>query len=332
MHIILYFAEFTPELQVFQAKVKARLGEAIRPSTIGMQNLAFRTLAMFCILFSSKFPNVSVITLLSYIEFLADNKYSVATVKNYLSACKTKFKQLQLDVIAFESNLIKYALKSLECNSPKLYKVKPILSFTEIFQLVYVLKAHPLFDMYRMAILLGFMGMLLISNVVQVSLAQFNKHKHLARGDLMLTSKGIKILLKWSKTMQTHRQGAVVILPHIPSSLMCPVNVLSALNKHFPEDPSQPLFSYRVSNKLKYVSRAKIQNLLNLAANKCNLQHSVTFHALRRSAASLAFHAGVPLEQIKAQGCWSSEAIWSYIDSSAKAVLLPQFFTLGFGI
>jgi hypothetical protein len=194
--------------------------------------------------------------------------------------------------------------------------------------------------MYRLAILLGFMGTLQISNVVQVSLAQFNKNKHLARGDLTLTSKGITILLKWSKTMQTHKQGAVVILPHIPCSLMCPVNVLSALNKHFPVDPSQPLFSYRVNNKLKYVSRAKIQNLLNLAAKKCNLQYSVTFHALRRSAASLAFMAGVPLEQIKAQGCWLSEAIWSYIDSSAKAVILPQFFAksysnttaLGFGI
>jgi site-specific recombinase XerD len=134
---------------------------------------------MFCILFSSQFPKVSVITLLSYIEFLADNKYSASSVKNYLSACKIKFKQLQLDVIAFESNLIKFALKSLECNSPNVYKVKAILSFTEI-QLVYVLQAHPLFYMYRLAILLGFMRMLRISNVVQVSLAQFNKHRHLA--------------------------------------------------------------------------------------------------------------------------------------------------------
>jgi hypothetical protein len=71
---------------------------------------------------------------------------------------------------------------------------------------------------------------------------------------------------------------AVVILPHIPSSIMCAVNVLSALNKHFPVDPLQPLFLYMVNNKQKYVSRSKV---IHLSAKKCSLQHSVTFHALR---------------------------------------------------
>jgi hypothetical protein len=66
--------------------------------------------------------------------------------------------------------------------------------------------------------------------------------------------------------------------------------------------------------------------MLHLAAKKLNYQHNITFHSLRRSAASLAFKAGVPLEQIKAQGCWSSEAIWSYIDTSAKTVIFPKFF------
>jgi integrase len=194
--------------------------------------------------------------------------------------------------------------------------------------------------MYRLAIILGFMGMLRISNVVQISLQQFDNNKHLTRGDLKITAKGIQILLKWAKTMQTYRQGAVVVLPYIHGSLMCPVNALNALNKQFPIHHNKPLFAYMVQGKVKYVSRSKIQNLLNLAAKKCNLQQSITFHALRRSAASLAFQAGIPLEQIKAQGCWSSEAIWSYIASSAKAVLLPQFFAnsyasttaLGFGI
>jgi hypothetical protein len=102
--ILLYIVEFSPPLQVFAEKVKARLGQAFRPGTVNMQNLAFKTLAMFCILFSAQFPNVSVITLLRYIEFLADNKYAASTVKNYISACKTKFKQMQLDVTAFESN------------------------------------------------------------------------------------------------------------------------------------------------------------------------------------------------------------------------------------
>jgi hypothetical protein len=37
--------------------------------------------------------------------------------------------------------------------------------------------------------------------------------------------------------------------------------------------------------------------MLNLDAKKLQYQHCVTFHALRRSAASLAFKAGILLEQ-----------------------------------
>jgi integrase len=66
--------------------------------------------------------------------------------------------------------------------------------------------------------------------------------------------------------------------------------------------------------------------MLHLAAKKLKFQQNITFHSLRRSAASLAFKAGVPLDQIKAQGFWSSEAIWSYIETSAKTVMFPQFF------
>jgi hypothetical protein len=108
------------------------------------------------------------------------------------------------------------------------------------------------------------MGMLRISNVVQISLAQFDINKHLTREDLKINPKGIQIVLKWAKTMQTYRQGAVVILPYIRGSLMCPVNALNALNTLFPIHHTKPLFAYMVHGKIKYVSRSKIQNLLNL--------------------------------------------------------------------
>jgi hypothetical protein len=57
---LLYITEFSPALQVLAGKVKARLGQAFLPGTVSMQNLAFRTLAMFCTLFSAQFPNILV--------------------------------------------------------------------------------------------------------------------------------------------------------------------------------------------------------------------------------------------------------------------------------
>jgi hypothetical protein len=102
---------------MYQQKVKHRLGSAFRESTLNSQALAYKTLAMFCILFSLPFPHVSVATLLAFIEFLVDNNYNVATVKNYISSCKSKYKQLQLPIIAFQSELIKFSIRSLGTKS-----------------------------------------------------------------------------------------------------------------------------------------------------------------------------------------------------------------------
>jgi hypothetical protein len=132
----------------------------------------------------------------------------------------------------------------LEINAPNVYKVKPILTFQQECDLINVMSSHPLYLLYKIAVLLGFIGMLRISNVALVSLKQFQFTKHLAREDLVMDDQGIRVHLKWSKTMQTYRQGVVVVLPYIKNSIICPVTALLALNTIFPTHPKQPLLSY----------------------------------------------------------------------------------------
>ena len=38
-----------------------------------------------------------------------------------------------------------------------------------------------------------------------------------------------------------------------------------------------------------------------------------TFHDLRRSGATFAFHSHVPIQDIKRHGTWSSDCVWRYI-------------------
>jgi hypothetical protein len=94
------FVEFPPSLQVFQGKVKSRIKGAYRPSTIKSQTLAVRTLATFCNFYEVNFPA----TLLSFVEFLADNKLAPCTIKNYISSIKSTFRWIDMDVSQFESN------------------------------------------------------------------------------------------------------------------------------------------------------------------------------------------------------------------------------------
>jgi hypothetical protein len=91
IYCIAIFLEFPSTLKVFQGKVKARLKSAYRPSTLESQTLAVRKLATFCIFYEISFPNVSTATLLSLVEFLADNHLAPATIKNYISSIKATF-------------------------------------------------------------------------------------------------------------------------------------------------------------------------------------------------------------------------------------------------
>ena len=52
-----------------------------------------------------------------------------------------------------------------------------------------------------------------------------------------------------------------------------------------------------------------------------------TFHASRRSGASLAFDSNIDLAKIKQHGNWKSEAIWTYLNSTpSSASTIPTTF------
>jgi integrase len=288
--------------------------------------MAVKTLASFCILFGEQFPKLATCTILSFIEFLSDNALAPATIRNYVCSVKAVFKRLSIDVNNFESHLVKLALRSLDKNAKVRYKPKPILSIENISQLLYNMNTHPMYVFFAVAILFAFMGMLRISNVTCASFKKFDPLRHIARGDVQPSEQGLVITIKWSKTLQSYRQGAVVHLPSIPHSPLCPVAVFNLLNSKFPVPNNLPLLSYLAGSTYRVISKNSLQAMLKSAAAQANIPFDTSFHIFCRSAASLAFAAGVPFKQIQAHGTWTSESIWSYIHSSAKAALLPNFF------
>jgi hypothetical protein len=235
-----YFTEFPPTLKCFQATVHHRITAAYRPATLKAQKSALKLLASFCILYELKFPVVSVPTTLSFVEFLADNYLAPATIKNYLSSVNSNFRRLGIDVTSFNSNLIKLALKSLERNAPKTYKPKPVLSIVQIQQLLNVATAQPMYIFFRLEILLALIGMLRISNIACISISNFDVLRHIARGDVVIPPSGLDI--KWSKTLQSYSQSAIINLPKIQGSPLCPVAAFQALIANYQVPPPNTLY------------------------------------------------------------------------------------------
>jgi integrase len=195
-----------------------------------------------------------------------------------------------------------------------------------VHQLLVAASTQPLFIFFRLAVLFAFIGMLRISNIACISIKNFDAVRHITRGDVTITPQGLSVHIKWSKTLQSYRQSAVVHLPRIMGAQMCPVAAFEQLLAKYPLPPSAPLLAYPVGSNIHLVTKNQLQTILKQAAGKTNLPFDTSFHIFRRSAASIAFAAGVPFKQIQAHGTWTSEAVWSYIHHSAKASVLPDFF------
>jgi hypothetical protein len=159
---------------------------------------------------------------------------------------------------------------------------------------------------YNLAFILGYLGLLHISNVVPNSRGTFDPHWDLRRGDLVI-SDNILYNLKWTKTLPKHNQTAQI--PHFPikNSIACPLTAFNDLQRSFPVLPNDPVLSYWVSGSLYIITQASIRSHLRNLVSILAYNKAISFHSLRHSGASLAFSSGV-------HGTWTSDALWAYID------------------
>ena len=89
--------------------------------------------------------------------------------------------------------------------------------------------------MYRAAFLLGFFGLLRISNITPPFIKAFEPNKHLLRRDVSFLYRGTHIRLKWAKNIQSPER-----VQH-KDPIMCPTQTLKALMAKKVLKPSDPL-------------------------------------------------------------------------------------------
>jgi integrase len=284
-------------------------------------------LAIFCLYHDVAFPGVSVFTVLAFIEFLNDNGISVPTIKNYISAVKSMFKLHNVACNAFDSPQISLALMSLTKNSIPSSVVKPILSPHQFALIINQTLRFPLHLFYKISFLFGFFALLRISNVAPASKAAFDPFRHLRRGDVYIKNNVLYIHLRWTKTLQRHRQAAIVPIYPVPGSPLCPLQAFIQLNKFFPVAPTDPFLSHRSASGLYIITQSQIRSIFKKCILYLSFDRALSFHSLRRSGASLAFASGVPFHSIQAHGTWSSDALWAYIDAGARDASVPRLFS-----
>ena len=183
----------------------------------------------------------------------------------------------------------------MSCPDPK--QVLTPQTLTQLIQLVNLLPLGPL---YTAVFLLAFHGFFRISNLLPLTGTAFQPSSHLTRGDVSITTTGVTVFIKWTKTLQASRNTHHIPLASIPGSPLCPRQAIISLCNAYPVYSQAPMFSYMCKGKLTILTQLQVRTVLSQTLTSMGLNpKDFGFHTFRRSGASLAFSLNVPVQYIK---------------------------------
>ena len=306
----------TEALTSLSAKAASRLHQAFRPKTRGAYQNMFRTFVAFCIYIKCVLAKVDIKVILAFLECLVANGCSASMVENHVSAIKAHFVLHDLSFQVFSHPQVKYFLKALRINRPLSVRPHNIISIDRLAQISAACEDLSSGIVYRAVFLTAFFGFFRLSNLAPHALAAFDKTRHLTGEDVFFTRRFVKVLLKWSKTMQTRDRIQCVTLPRLHNNLLCPYSALKALFKTYPMSPDSSLFQINSTRGYITLTDSRIRKILKKVNQTLGLNPAFhTFHDFRRSGATFAYDSHIPIQDIKRHGTWSSKCVWRYIQS-----------------
>ena len=175
---------------------------------------------------------------------------------------------------------------------------------------------------FRAIFLTGFFGFLRLSNLAPHFLATFDYTRHLTGQDLSFNDKLVKIMVKWTKTMQNRDTVKVICLPKLKNSVICLFRALKVLCKLYPMSASTSVFQVQGKSGWQSLTDTKVRKCLKAINVSLGLNtHFFTFHSFRRSGATFAYNSHMSIQQIKLHGPWSSDCVWRYIRAGENLAL-----------
>ena len=163
------------------------------------------------------------------------------------------------------------------------------------------------------AALLMFFGLLRRSNVLPSSHTSFDPALHLRRCDLEFTHTGLKLHIRWSKTIQFRSRELVIPLCRIPRHPLCPVRAAFQALHLTPDAPLEgPAFVIPYGPQYSPTTASRFVHIVKQhLSHHCDTSQ-ISGHSFRRGGASWAYARGVPIDTIRQLGDWASNAYMSY--------------------
>ena len=95
---------------------------------------------------------------------------------------------------------------------------------------------------YKAVLLTAFFGFFRLSNIAPHAKAEFDSTRYFTGGDVFFLETEVRMLLKWSKTIQFRDQYTLVVLPKLGVSSICPYQALKKVMSLYNLGKNSPLF------------------------------------------------------------------------------------------
>ena len=275
----------------------------------------------FSICANVKIRQLSISEALSYLEFLVVNKTSAHMISNHVSAIRAMSVLYDLPYQLWDHPKIKYFVKSVKIARPLALPKKNVIDLNTLKLIVAATQNWPNSMVYKAVFLTAFFGFFRLSNIAPHAISEFDITRHFTGGDIFFKNDEVQLLLKWSKTMQYRNEYKLVSLPKLGTSTVCPYRALRNLMHLYAPDHQAPLFQIKnAAGHWQVLTDSRIRKILSKINQKLHLpKNYYTFHAFRRSGATLAYEIEVPIKEIKDHGTWASDCVWMYIRPRASA-------------
>ena len=307
-------------LAEYARKASVRTKSAFRPRTVKCYHMLFKSFVAFCLYARVELSSISVSVALSYLEFLVENNISISMISNHIAAIKAMSIVYDIQYDVWDHPKIKYFVKSLKLQRPMVLPKRNIIDLVTLKKMIAFCNQFSDACVYRAVMLTEFFGFFRLSNMAPHSHREFDSTRHFTGGDVFFLEHEVKILLKWSKTIQYRDQFKLIVLPKLGDSAICPYQALQKIMHLYNPGQNAPLFQIKTAAGWQVLTDTRVRKNLAKINVAMNLPSNFyTFHAFRRSGASLAYELGIPVREIKEHGTWASECVWRYICPSASA-------------
>jgi hypothetical protein len=256
-----------------------------------------------------------------YAEFLARSFVSPRSIRNYLSGVRLLHNLIGQEAPALDSFELDLILRALDITLAHVPTRRLPITESILSQLCSACDLlGPLGVVLKFAFLFGFFSFVRQSNMAPSSRAAFDARRHTCRGDVFVHPPGLVLLLKWSKTLQTHQKMPLIPLPAIPGHPLCPVQAYHEMLDISPsQSPNDPLLQLPTTDGApRPLTTTQLRNAFNTIMDCLGYSPAAySLHSFRRGGATAAYRAGADFLSVKRHGTWTSDAFWDYIANEA---------------